>query len=137
MTPDQKTLRVRELYETFARRDIAAVRDFLADDVVWYEPSHDEHSGVYRGPDEVMQGVLTKVRQGWTDFSADVHDVLSNDAHTVALSNWRGTSVANGQVYTGHSVLVAHVDDTGKLAEVWVIWGDPDELQAAHQAVTP
>lgn len=132
MSPDEKAQRLRDLYAAFGRRDIGAVRDFFADTVVWHEAGRDEHAGTYHGPDEILQRVVSTVPKDWSEFSVELHDVLSNGEHTVALVNWRGVSKHTGQAYSGHSVQVAHIDDAGKLAEVWVIWEDPEQLRAAH-----
>lgn len=130
--PEEHVQRVCDLYAAFGRGDIAAVRAAFADDVVWHEAGRHEHSGTYHGIDEALNAIVGSVPQTWQSFSLDLHDVLSNGAHTVALANWQGTSKRDGQGYSGHSVLVAHVDNAGKLAEVWVIWEDPAQLAQAH-----
>ena len=132
-SPEEHAQRVRDLYAAFGRGDIAAVRAAFADDVIWHEAGRHEHSGTFHGIDAVLKAVAGSVQESWQSFSLDVHDVLSNGAHTVALVNWQGTSKRDGQGYSGHSVLVAHLNDAAKLAEVWVIWEDPAQLEQAHQ----
>ena len=132
MSPEEKAQRLRDLYAAFGRRDLGAVRACFAPDAVWHEVGRDEHAGTYHGPDEILKSIVSSVPQDWSEFGVELHDVLSNGEHTVALVNWRGLSKHTGQSYSGHSVQVAHIDDEGKLAEVWVIWEDPDQLRAAH-----
>ena len=102
-------------------------------DVVWHEAGRHEHSGTFHGIDAVLKAVAGSAQESWQSFSLDVHDVLSNGAHTVALVNWQGTSKRDGQGYSGHSVLFAHLNAAAKLAKVWVIWEDPAQLEQAHQ----
>ena len=131
LSPQEQIQRVRDLYAAFGRGDIAAVRGALAGDVIWHEAGRHEHTGTYHGIDQALNAVLGSVPQTWQSFSLDLHDVLSNGDHTVALVDWNGTSKHDGKSYNGHSVLVAHVDDAGKLAEIWVIWEDPSQLERA------
>ena len=132
LSPEEHAQRVRDLYAAFGRGDVAAVRAAFTDDVVWHEAGRHEHSGTYHGIDALLDAIVGSLPQTWQSFSLDLHDVLSNGAHTVALVNWQGTSKRDGRGYSGHSVLVAHVNDAGKLAEVWVIWEDPAQLEQAH-----
>ena len=50
---DAKEQLIRKLYDARARRDWDAVRALLADEVGWHEPGDEEHSGDFRGREEV------------------------------------------------------------------------------------
>jgi uncharacterized protein len=45
---------IRNLYDARARRDWDAVGAALADEVGWHEPGEEDHSGDFRGRDEVV-----------------------------------------------------------------------------------
>jgi len=45
---------IRDFYEARARRDWPAVGSLLADEVCYHEPGEEDHSGDYRGRDEVV-----------------------------------------------------------------------------------
>jgi uncharacterized protein len=51
---DSKERAIRELYHARARRDWDAVRELFADEIVWHEPGEEDHSGDYRGREEVI-----------------------------------------------------------------------------------
>jgi uncharacterized protein len=51
---DSKERAIRELYDARARRDWDAVRELFADEIVWHEPGEEDHSGDYRGREEVI-----------------------------------------------------------------------------------
>jgi ketosteroid isomerase-like protein len=53
---DAKEQAIRELYDARARRDWEAVRVGFADEIGWHEPGEVDHSGDYRGRDEVFFG---------------------------------------------------------------------------------
>jgi ketosteroid isomerase-like protein len=48
---------IRDLYDARARRDWGAVHALLADEVGWHEPCEEDHSGDFRGRDDVPFGV--------------------------------------------------------------------------------
>lgn len=76
---------VRSTYAAFARGDIEAVLGSFDDDIVWWEGGDSKITGGYRGHQQV-RGVFEKLMElsGGT-FHVDLHDVLANDDHAVAL----------------------------------------------------
>lgn len=106
----------------FATGDLAALSELLADDVTWHVRGVGPLSGDYHGRDEVFAffGRLAEATAG--TFRLDVHDVLANDEHTVALctlSASRGTKSVETPVAN-----VSHVRD-GKVTEFWAATTDP------------
>jgi uncharacterized protein len=112
----------RRGYDAFAKGDMATLSELIADDAVWHVQGAGPLSGTYRGRDEIFGffGALAEDTAG--TFRLDVHDVLANDEHAVALctlsASRRGKSiempVAN----------VSHVRD-GKMTEFWATTTDP------------
>ena len=94
MTEHPNVELTRRGYDAFATGDLAALSELLADDVTWHVRGVGPLSGDYHGRDEVFAffGRLAEETAG--TFRLDVHDVLANDEHTVALctlSASRGT----------------------------------------------
>src|ERR1700730_11262399 len=77
---------VREGFAAFGRGDMDALRDkFLADNVRWHLPGRNPLSGDYEGPEQVMQYFARILELTGGTLSIDLHDVLANDNHAVAL----------------------------------------------------
>lgn len=108
--------RIRTGYEAFSKADMEAVSEFFADDVVWHVGGQNPLSGEYRGKDAVFEhfGNLTQMTGG--TLSLDIHDVLANDEHGVALV--ATSAQRDGKNFEGRSVHVFHLKD-GKVTEFW------------------
>ncbi len=107
---------LRNGYEAFGRGDMAVLTELFAENVVWHLPGNNQLSGVHRGRDAVF-GIFAKTTQlsGGT-FKIDVHDVLANDEHAVALT--RATGSRQGKQLNSLDTDVYHVSD-GKVTEWW------------------
>jgi ketosteroid isomerase-like protein len=116
---------LRQGYDAFGRGDMDGVARILADDVLWHSPGHSPLSGDYTGIPAVL-GLLGEIAQrtGGT-FRADVHDILANDVHGVALVTISGSR--GGKTVTDRQVHVVHFRD-GKLAESWFTGTDQDAV---------
>ena len=106
---------VRRLIEGFNGRDEAVLRSALAEDVKWHMIGGDTVVGVQAM--EEQMGVTPE------DFSitADVHDVVGNDDHVVALVNARVE--AGDQSFEYRTAEIVHVED-GKITERWAFSDD-------------
>ena len=122
MTPEQKAQRLREGIEAFVRQDMEKVAEVIGEDVKWHEPPGTKVGGDYNGRDDVFNRLFSTVPRDWAEFAFDVHSVLSDGEHTVALLNWQGRSKHTGKVYTDHVVLTTHMDDDGVIRESWAAW---------------
>jgi ketosteroid isomerase-like protein len=122
--PEQSNVElIRAGYEAFTKGDIQGVFAVLADDIRWHIPGRNPTAGDYSGHDEVMQffGKLVQLTGG--TFQLELHDVVGNDDHVVALTDARGER--NGRsLENGHAAHVWHVRD-GKAVEFWGLVEDP------------
>lgn len=118
---------LRKGYAAFIEGDLAAIRELFAEDIVWHEPGNNPLSGTYKGRDEVFGFLAQVVTLSEGTFSLEVHDILANDTHGVAILSANATR--NGMSYNGRSVDVAHIVD-GKVVEFWAFLDD----QAAADA---
>jgi uncharacterized protein len=114
----------RRSYAAFQAGDLDTVRSLLADDVIWHNPGSNHLSGDYRGADAAM-GLFVKFSEdsGGT-FKVDVHDILANDTHAVALITASGRK--GGKTMNSRGAHVVHIAG-GKLTESWAF--DEDQRQ--------
>src|ERR671919_3178622 len=112
----------RRGYDAFTRGDMQAVSDVFADDIVWHVVGRSPLAGDYRGRDEVL-GFLAKTMEmtGGT-FNLEIHDMLANEDHAVALVVARGER--EGRTLEDRQAHVLHIKD-GKVTEYWGRPGGP------------
>jgi ketosteroid isomerase-like protein len=106
----------RRLIEAFVVGDRAAVEAVLADDVVWHAPGTSRFSGAFQGKAAVMQR-FADMRAAGISTEFEVHDVVANDEHAVALVHLH-LAVEDGRRYDQPQVQVVHLRD-GKVVEFW------------------
>ncbi|MGH2710760.1 MAG: nuclear transport factor 2 family protein [Actinomycetota bacterium] len=118
---------VRKGYEAFAKADMATLGDLFAGDVIWNTPGKSPLSGTRKGQQEVFEqfGQIAQLTGG--NFSLDIHDVLANDEHAIALVTAKGSR--EGKSIDDHQVHVFHIQD-GKVTE---FWGHPTDLYAVDE----
>jgi ketosteroid isomerase-like protein len=123
--PNVETL--REGYALFNKGEMAAAMESWSDDIVWHTPGNSPIAGDYRGKQEIA-GFFAKMQgMGLTSMNLEVHDILANDEHAVAMID---VNVDRGDHhYEGKSVHVWHLRD-GKATEFWGMAAD----QAAADA---
>ena len=91
---------IRDGYAAFAKGDLAALSDLFAEDLVWHVPGQSQLAGDYRGQEAVFAyfGKLMEVTEG--SFRIDVHAVLADDDHGVALTVLRPAGAAGASKST-------------------------------------
>jgi uncharacterized protein len=109
---------LRGLLEAFSARDIQAMETALDDDVTWHAPGTNRFSGQFQGRAAAMQR-LAQMREAGISTGFDVHDVVANDEHAVALVHLH-LEVADGRRYDQPQVQVAHVRE-GRIVEFWTM----------------
>lgn len=107
---------LRDGYEAFGKGDMEALDKLFADDIVWHEGGRNPLSGEYKGKDQVFAlfGHLVELTEG--TMTIDVHDIIADDEHAVALVTL--TASRKGRSFSGTSVDVFHVRD-GRAFEFW------------------
>jgi uncharacterized protein len=109
---------VREGFAAFGRGDVDALRkQFLADDVCWHVVGRNPLAGDYEGPEQVMQLFARLFELSDGTLSLELHDVLANDEHAVALFTIRGQRTGKQQL-DDNMVQTFHFRD-GKVSEAW------------------
>jgi uncharacterized protein len=113
---DAKEQAIREFYAARARRDWKAVGALLADEVGHHEPGEEDHSGDFRGRDEVVALLekLVEVTEG--TFQLRPEAFLNLADHSAVTVKW--WAERQGRKSDGHELAIYRFTD-GKIAEVW------------------
>jgi ketosteroid isomerase-like protein len=120
--------RARKAFDAYISGDLDAVGDTLADDIVWHVSGRSPLAGDYRGKEEVFGFLAQIVQQTGGTFRLEVHDILANDEHVVALT--RTTAERGGKRLDVRGAQVLHVDAEGRATESWF---HPDDAYAADE----
>lgn len=127
---DAKERAIRDFYEARSRRDWEAVGALLADEVGYHEPGEEDHSGDFKGRDEVVALLrrLVAVTEGTFQLEPE-GDFLNLDQHSAVVVRW--WAERDGRRSEGHELAVYRVQD-GKIAEVW-FYNEPADQEASSR----
>lgn len=116
MSEHPNVARIRDGYAAFAAGDLATLNDLFAEDVLWHVDGRNQLVGEYRGRDAVygLLGKIMELTEG--TFHLEVHTVLADDAHGVALVVTTGSR--DGQTVTTNNAHVFHMRN-GMVVEFW------------------
>ena len=106
----------RKGYAAFNSGDMDTIRGLFAADIVWHPSGRSRFSKERHGIDDTLGSFLEIMQATNGTFHLDVHDILANDTHAVALvtSHWEHEGTAH-QDLGSH---VVHITD-GKVIESW------------------
>ena len=112
----------RKGYAAFDKQDIETVMDLLSEDVLWHGGLRGPLAGDYKGKTQVLElfGKFAQLTQG--SYSADIHDILASDEHTVVVGTTHITR--NGKTREDRFVDVIHPDSEGRVKEFWRLFED-------------
>ena len=113
--------RARKGYEAFGKGDMETVSELMDDGIVWHVSGDNPLSGDYEGKDAIMGYFGRLMQETGGTFKNDVHDMLANDEHGVALVNVSATR--GDKSIEMPSVQVFHMTD-GKMTEFWAFSQD-------------
>jgi ketosteroid isomerase-like protein len=113
---------IRDALGALGAGEVDSLAQHLADDVVWH----------YLGGSEPVRGkaaVLGMFDTGRNDFEirAEIHDVVANDEHGVALVN--ATAKRGGRTLAYRTAEILHLRD-GKVTERWAFSDDTAAIAA-------
>jgi len=114
---DQRIQTVRSGFEAFKRGDLKAVGELFTDDAVWHGRGSTKFGGDFKGREAIM-GDMAQFAQTFQDIQLDIHDILANEQHVVALVN--SSVKRNGKTYQDHQTFVFHLNGEGKTTETWI-----------------
>lgn len=116
--------KARAGYEAFAKGDMASLNDLLSDDIVWHSGGNNILTGDFVGKEAVFGFFGRLAQETGGSFRNEIHDMLANDDHGVALV--KASATRGGQTLEGNTVHVFHMSD-GKLTEFWAF---PEDQRA-------
>ena len=105
-------------YEAFAAGDLAAVSDLLSDNIVWHSGGSNVLTGDYKGKEAVLGFFGLLMQESGGSFRNEIHDMLANDDHGVALVTMSATR--DGKSFEGNVVHIFHMSD-GNMTEFWAV----------------
>ncbi len=88
---------IRRIYDAFARRDAAAIREIFDPQIEWIQNEGFPGGGRHVGADAVLNDVFAKFRVEWDAGRAVVHEWLDAGDTVVALGEYRGTHKRTGK----------------------------------------
>jgi ketosteroid isomerase-like protein len=107
---------VRGAIEAFTSGDLEGLGEAFTDDTVWHVPGTNRYAGRFEGRLAVLER-LRRMSEAGIEQHLDVHDVVANDEHAVALVRLRLVG-ASGQRYEQQQVQVWHMRG-GRCSEYW------------------
>lgn len=117
MTDHPNAAMYRELSKTVEAGDFSSYVDAISDDVEWWEIGSDEP---VRGKAALAEHMQSMMAAGGS-IKADLHDVIANDEHMVALVN--ATVEQGGKTFSYKTAEIYHVKD-GKITHRWAFSDD-------------
>lgn len=113
---------IKRWYAAFMKGDYPpTIRELLAEDAVWHLPGTHPLSGDHRGRDAILAAFHRFEELSRGTIRIELHEVLANDEHGVALL--RATGTRDGKPYASLEVDVYHIAD-GKVTEFWSLSQD-------------
>jgi uncharacterized protein len=111
---------VRTALDAFASGDAQAIDQYMADDIVW----HQIGGATAHGKEELTRAMSGGADTDW-DISVELHDVVANDEHAVALVS--ATATRDGKTLNYRTAEIVHVRD-GKVTERWAFSDDTQRI---------
>ena len=105
-----------------AQQEMAVVDAFMADDIVWHEIGRAEPR---RGKDELRAAMMDGA--GGSFMKCEIHDVVANDDHAIALGT--ATATRGDQTLVYRTAEIFHIRN-GKAVERWAFSDDTAAIVA-------
>jgi ketosteroid isomerase-like protein len=112
----------RKVMESFKDGDFQVFMDWIADDVEWWQIGSPEP---IRGKEALA--VNGQEQMGKWSIKAELHDVVANDDHLIALSD--NTATRDGKELRYRTAEIHHIRD-GKVTHRWSF---SDDTQAINE----
>ena len=111
----------KRAYAAFTTGDMDKLAEVFAEDVIWHATGNNPTSGDFHGRDAAFASFAKVFELSGGTYKPELHDVVANDEHTVALLHT--TATRDGKTLDGLEILVLHIND-GKISEAWEAWYD-------------
>ena len=108
---------VRAWNDAVAARDLETARSLLHESVVFHIGGSNPVTGDYFGRDQVLNDFFRRLTHVYNRIDVDLHDVLANEDHVVALIDRR--MHRGSRTFETHAIGIYHVHG-GRISEVWI-----------------
>jgi ketosteroid isomerase-like protein len=112
---------VRRGFDAFTTGDVNLLRELFHQDAVWHAPGRNPVAGDYQGVEAILGFFARTMEVTGGTFRVELHDVVANDEHAVAIYVSRGQR--EGRTLDTKDVLVQHIRN-GRLTETWQLSAD-------------
>jgi uncharacterized protein len=99
-----------------AKGDLGTVMSNFDNDIVWHDPGRSSISGDFKGHQQVQELFGRVFEMSGGTFSIEIHDILANDEHAVAMV--RARAKRSGKSLDAPECHVWHLRN-GKATEFW------------------
>ena len=121
----------RRGYDAFNSGDMDTVRATFDENIVWHNGGRNRFSRDSHGIDDTLAFFMELIQATNGTFHLDVHDIVANDDHAVALVTSKFE--LNGKQYEDLGAHVVHVKDE-KVTESWFFDQNPYQLDELFPA---
>jgi uncharacterized protein len=85
---------VQEAYDGFAKGDVGPLLSILGENIEWYEAEHVTYwpGGAYKGPQAVLEGVISRIPQDFDNFTINIGRILGCGDTVVVEARYQATS---------------------------------------------
>ncbi len=111
---------VKNLLEAFNSRDVETVAAAFAPDITWHTIGGNTINGV-----EELAASMSVMTDDGASVQTEVHDVVGNDDHVIALVE--ATASSGGESFVYRTAEIMHVSD-GKITERWAFSDDTQRI---------
>jgi ketosteroid isomerase-like protein len=118
--------RVRQALDAYNRGDFAALRSFLADDIVWHVGGHHPLSGDYRGRDAVVEYCVKALELTGGTLKGEPLEILVDERHAGVFN--RVTGERNGRKLDTVLAQAITFDDQGRWTEYWALADEQERV---------
>lgn len=113
---------IRKAYDAFGSGDRDTIEELFADNIAFHVSGRNPLSGDHMGKDQVFELFARLAEISEKSFRTELHDILANDEHAVALQRWTAQREGKASL-EDRNVSVFHIRG-GKITEVWHHAGD-------------
>lgn len=110
MARDNLTI-VKDLYSAFAARDRERLVALLHPDIEWHQNEGFPNGGRHQGAQVVLDEVLARFRNEWTQWRVEIDEWLDAGTHIIALGAYYGTHKHSGRDMRAAFAHVYEVED--------------------------
>jgi len=121
----------RRGYDAFNSGDMDTVRETFDENIVWHTGGRNRFSRDSHGIDDTLAFFMELIQATNGTFHLEVHDIIANDEHAVALVTSKAE--VNGRTLESRGAHAVHVKD-GKVTESWYFDWDPYQFDEAFPA---